>query len=67
MTLPVYQDYLGCPMMLGRDGKCAARGDKPAKVPKPPKVAKAMKKPVAPLPEVAAPAAIDGEPESVTG
>jgi len=69
MASDVYQDYLGRPLKLGRDGKAVPYVEPPVKAPKPPKVPrppKATKKPEAPLPEVVVPAAIDGDPESAT-
>ncbi len=67
MASDVYQDYLGRPLKLGRDGKAVPYVEPPVKAPKPPKAAKAAKKPPAPSPEVVAPDAIDADPESATG
>jgi hypothetical protein len=67
MASEVYQDYLGRPLKIGRDGKAVPYVEPPVKAPKPPKVPKATKKPVTPLPEVVVPAAIAGDPESATG
>jgi hypothetical protein len=68
MASDVYQDYLGRPLKLGRDGKAVPYVEPPVKVPKPPRAAKAAKKkPPAASQEAAVPAAIDGDPESVTG
>jgi hypothetical protein len=67
MASEVYQDYLGRPLKLGRDGKAVPYVEKPVKAPKPPRPAKAAKKPPAPSPEVDVPDAIDGDPGSATG
>jgi hypothetical protein len=67
MASEVYQDYLGRPLKLGRDGKAVPYVEKPAKEPKPPRVAKATKKGPAPSPEVDVPAAVDGDLEAVIG
>ncbi len=67
MASEVYQDYLGRPLKLGRDGKAVPYVEPPVKAPKPPKAAKATKKPTAPSPEVVGPPAIDGDPDPATG
>ncbi len=67
MASNVYQDYLGRPLKLGRDGKAVPYVEPPVKAPKPPKAAKAAKKPPAPAPEVVDPAANEGNPESTSG
>jgi len=67
MASEVYQDYLGRPLKIGRDGKAVPYVEPPVKAPKPPKVPKATKKPVTPLPEAVVPPAIAGDPESATG
>ncbi len=63
MASNIYQDYLGRPLKLGRDGKAVPYVEPPAKVPKPPKPAKATKKLRAPLPGDVLPAAIDENEE----
>jgi hypothetical protein len=45
MALSVYQDYLGRPLKIGRDGKSVPYVEPPVKAPKPPKAAKATRKP----------------------
>jgi hypothetical protein len=67
MASEVYQDYLGRPLKLGRDGKAVPYVEKPVKEPKPPRAAKATKKGPATSPDVVDPAAVDGDPESATG
>jgi hypothetical protein len=70
MASDVYQDYLGRPLKLGRDGKAVPYVEPPVKAPKAPKAAKpakATKKPPEPLPDVVVPAAIDEDPQSATG
>ncbi|MGP0062595.1 MAG: hypothetical protein ACLQGP_03195 [Isosphaeraceae bacterium] len=44
MASEVYQDYLGRPLKLGRDGKAVPYVEPPVKAPKPPRPAKATKK-----------------------
>jgi hypothetical protein len=67
MASEVYQDYLGRPLKLGRDGKAVPYVEKPVKAPKPPRPAKAAKKGPVPSPEVVDPAAVDGDLESAAG
>ena len=67
MASEVYQDYLGRPLKLGRDGKAVPYVEPPVKAPKPPKVAKAAKKGAVPSTEVVVPDAADGDAESATG
>lgn len=67
MASEVYQDYLGRPLKLGRDGKAVPYVEKPAKVPKPPRPPKATKKPPAAPPEGVVPTATDGDSEPATG
>jgi len=67
MASEVYQDYLGRPLKLGRDGKAVPYVEPLVKAPKAPKPAKAAKKPPAASPGDVVATAIDGGPESATG
>ena len=63
MASDVYQDYLGRPLKLGRDGKAVPYVEPPVKAPKPPKAAKARKEPLVAPQETVVPEDIGAERE----